>query len=60
VFVTEPGQERTIRGLIRDALQSGHFVSPDGRASSWRLVKDNRGALRAEEQSLATRLAATE
>jgi len=60
VFVTEPGQEHTVRRLIRDALQSGHLIGPDGRTSSWRFVRHHRGTLRADEQSLATRLAATQ
>lgn len=59
VFVAEPDQEHTVRGLIRDALQSSHLTGPDGRTSSWRFVEDHPGTLRAEEQSLATRLAAT-
>jgi len=60
VFATDPGQEHTVRRLIRDALQSGHMIGPDGRTSSWRLVHHHRGTLRADEQSLATRLASTE
>ena len=60
VFATESGQEDTVRGMIRDALQSGRLIGPDGRTSSWLLVEHHRGTLRAEEQSLATRLVATE
>lgn len=60
VFATDPGQEHIVRGLIRDVLQSGQMIGPDGRTSSWRLVRHQRGTSRADEQSLATRLAATE
>jgi hypothetical protein len=60
VFATDPGQEHTVRGMIRDVLQSGQMIGPDGRTSSWRLVQHPRGTRRSAEQQLATRLAATD
>lgn len=60
LFVTEPDQEQNVRGLIRDALQSGHLIGPDGRTNTWRLLRDHPGTLEVDEQALATRLAATQ
>ena len=58
VFACEPADEGEVRRRIREALQAGSEVRPEGGVARWRLVSDAVGVLGADDVALARRLAA--
>ena len=56
VFAAEPADEATVRAAIVAALEHGRVTGPTGHVSSWRLVRQAAGDVRAGERELAARL----
>lgn len=59
LFAVEAQREAEVRARIDEALAGGRLTGPDGRETSWGLVRSAPSALLADEADHAERLAAT-
>ncbi|WP_460461270.1 hypothetical protein [Angustibacter peucedani] len=57
LFAAAPDDEPRVRTLIGEALGSGALDGPDGRTSSWTLVREGADDVRDDERDHAERLA---
>jgi hypothetical protein len=50
LFATEPANERRVRALIGEALETGQLTGPGGGVTTWQLRSAAAGTVRPDEQ----------